>query len=366
MKHGFFKVAAATPIIKTADPSFNAENIIKMMEEAEKKGVKVLLFPELSLTGYTCNDLFFQSTLRKSTIDALDKIREKTKETGTVTVIGLPLEKNAKLYNTAVFLYKGEILGVVPKTYIPNYGEFYERRYFASAPAENGALSLFGASVPFGSKLLFAARAPEGLKIGVELCEDLWSAQPPSVFHAVNGATVIVNLSASDETVGKAEYRRNLISVQSARLAAGYVYADAGAGESTSDMVFAGHNVVAENGRILSESLPFSKKAAVSEIDVSFLLHERSKSANFGYEKDGGYLVVPYGAEAEETQLTRAYARFPFVPERESELGERAELILTMQAEGLKRRLAHIGAKTLVIGLSGTIIGLAFPIWIKL
>lgn len=164
MKHGFFKVAAATPIIKTADPSFNAENIIKMMKKAEKEGVKVLLFPELSLTGYTCNDLFFQSTLRKSTIDALDKIREKTKETGTVTVIGLPLEKNAKLYNTAVFLYKGEILGVVPKTYIPNYGEFYECRHFTPAPCENSVIAIGEESYPFGTKMILLRRSRPSLK----------------------------------------------------------------------------------------------------------------------------------------------------------------------------------------------------------
>ena len=353
MKDGFIKAAALTPQIRVADPAYNAEQVIQAAVEADLEGVRLMVFPELCLVGYTAGDLLYQETLLSAAQSALRRVAEGTSSVGAILFVGLPVRADGLIYNCAAALWRGRVLGVVPKRYLPNYGEFYERRYFASAPAENGALSLFGVSVPFGSKLLFAARAPEGLKIGVELCEDLWSAQPPSVFHAVNGATVIVNLSASDETVGKAEYRRNLISVQSAKLAAGYVYADAGAGESTSDMVFAGHNVVAENGRILSESLPFSKKAAVSEIDVSFLLHERSKSANFGYEKDGGYLVVPYGAEAEETQLTRAYARFPFVPERESELGERAELILTMQAEGLKRRLAHTGAKTLVIGLSG-------------
>ena len=353
MKDGFIKAAALTPQIRVADPAYNAEQVIQAAVEADLEGVRLMVFPELCLVGYTAGDLLYQETLLSAAQSALRRVAEGTSSVGAILFVGLPVRADGLIYNCAAALWRGRVLGVVPKRYLPNYGEFYERRYFASAPAENSALSLFGVSVPFGSKLLFAARAPEGLKIGVELCEDLWSAQPPSVFHAVNGATVIVNLSSSDETVGKAEDRRNLISVQSAKLAAGYVYADAGAGESTSDMVFAGHNVVAENGRILSESLPFSKKAAVSEIDVSFLLHERSKSANFGYEKDGGYLVVPYGAEAEETQLTRAYARFPFVPERESELGERAELILTMQAEGLKRRLAHTGAKTLVIGLSG-------------
>ena len=352
MKHGFFKVAAATPIIKTADPSFNAENIIKMMEKAEKKGVKVLLFPELSLTGYTCNDLFFQSTLRKSTIDALDKIREKTKETGTVTIVGLPLEKNAKLYNTAVFLYKGEILGVVPKTYIPNYGEFYECRHFTPAPCENSVISIGEESYPFGTKMIYASKESPELKIACEICEDLWVPAPPSIGHAMAGATIIVNPSASDELIGKKEYRRSLVSSQSSRLLAAYMYADAGYGESTQDMVFAGHNIIAENGSVLSESRLFENEMIITEVDLDKLSNERMRQNTFT-ANDEGYETIYFSMPLTNTRLTRKVEKRPFVPEDEGRRKERCETILEIQSEGLKKRIEHTNSKTAVIGISG-------------
>ncbi len=353
MKDGFVKVAAVTPQMKVADPAFNAEQAIIAVRNAASAGAKLVVLPELCLTGYTCGDLFYQETLLSASLDGLARIKEETKELDLILFVGLPVRVGGLLYNCAAVLARGKILGLVPKTFLPNYNEFYERRHFASALSENRTCDLFGESVPFGTKLLFEASEPIGLTVAVEICEDLWAAEPPSVRHAVNGATVIVNLSASDETVGKAEYRRNLVAMQSARLIAGYVYADAGEGESSTDMVFAGHNLVAENGKILAETPLFTNGVAVSEIDVSALLIERSKLANYPYERGNGYSTVRFSLEQAETQLTRDYARFPFVPSGEQALGERAELILTMQAAGLKRRLLHTNAKKLVIGLSG-------------
>lgn len=353
MKDGFVKVAAVTPQIKVADPAFNAEQAIAAARGAAKAGAKLVVLPELCLTGYTCGDLFYQEALLSAALSGLKRFKEETAELDALFFVGLPVRVGGLLYNCAAAVARGRVLGLVPKTFLPNYNEFYERRHFAPAPPENGTCDLFGEPVPFGSKLLFAADAPVGLTVAAEICEDLWTADPPSVHHAVNGATVIVNLSASDETVGKAEYRRNLVAMQSARLVAGYVYADAGEGESSTDMVFAGHNLVAENGRILAETPLFLNGSAVSEIDVSALLTERSKLANYAYARDRGYCTVRFSLEETKTQLTREYARLPFVPRGERELGERAELILTMQAAGLKKRLLSANAKKLVIGLSG-------------
>lgn len=352
MKHGFFKVAAATCNIKTADPSFNAKEIMKVMDKAEEEGVKVLLFPELSLTGYTCNDLFFQENLRKSAKEALFAVKEKSKETGAVTVVGLPLEKNSKLYNTAVFLYKGEILGIVPKSHIPNYGEFYECRHFTPAPEENSEIAVGNESYPFGTKIIFASHESPELKIACEICEDLWVPSPPGISHAMAGATLIVNPSASDELIGKKEYRRSLVSSQSSRLLSAYMYADAGYGESTQDMVFAGHNIIAENGSILAESRLFENGMIVTEVDLQKLSNERMKQNTF--ETGGsGYRTVWFSMPISETSLTRKIEKRPFVPEDEGRRQERCETILEIQAEGLKKRIEHTHSKTAVIGISG-------------
>lgn len=352
MKHGFFKVAAATAEIKTADPLFNADKITEIMEKAEEKRVKLLVFPELCITGYTCGDLFFQTALYDAALKALSYITEKSAKTGAVTIVGMPLLKDSKLYNTAIFIYKGKILGAVPKSFIPNYGEFYEGRYFAPAPEENSEILINGVSCPFGTKLIFASEQSPEFKIACEICEDLWVASPPSVSHALAGADVIVNLSASDEVIGKKEYREALVKNRSAHLLSAYIYADAGSGESTQDMVFSGHNIIAENGTILAESKLFSNGLTVTEIDLQRLSGERMKQNTFVSESKG-YETVYFSMPLEETEITRTIEKNPFVPKEEEKRASRCELILEIQAEGLKKRLLHTGAKTAVIGISG-------------
>lgn len=352
MRNGWIKCAAVTPLIKVADCGFNAVNIIDGARKAAKSGARVIVFPELCITGYTCGDLFYQETLLEGATGALFKIADKTSSCNAVIFVGLPLRKEGRIYNVAAVLCKGEILGFVPKSYLPNYNEFYEKRQFCSAPDRCGEVVIGGKAYPFGKDLLFCdVNVPE-LCIGAELCEDMWSVVPPGVEHALAGATVLVNLSASDETVGKAEYRRQLISSYSARLVCGLVYADAGRGESSTDMVFAGHNIIAENGKLLSQTELFENGSAVGEIDVKFLAHERSRLFNYDFkcrEHERIYFDLPTA----ETSLTRKYERLPFVPSEDAERSDRAKLILRMQAEGLAKRLQHTKAKTMVIGVSG-------------
>ena len=252
MRDGFISVAAGTPKIRVADCRYNAEQIFTLMREADKQGVKVLALPELCLTGYTCGDLFLQDTLLRGAEEGLQTILEATRNLEIVTALGLPVwdKWDNKLYNCAAIIQKGEILGLIPKVYLPNYGEFYEQRWFASGSGVEHGIELCGQHVSLCTNQTFACDTMPNLVIGVEICEDLWSALPPSTFHALAGATVIANLSASDETVGKAEYRRALVENQSARLLCGYLYASAGHGESTQDMVFAGHDLIAENGTL--------------------------------------------------------------------------------------------------------------------
>lgn len=352
MKHGFFKVAAATVDIKTADPYYNAEKIIEAMKKAEEERVKVLVFPELCVTGYTCGDLFFQESLLRSAESALLKIKEESVDTGAVTFVGVPLINNSKLYNCAAVLYNGEILGVVPKSFIPNYGEFYEMRHFSPAPEENSEIMIGDKLYPFGKKLIFAARELPMLKIACEICEDLWVPMPPSISHAAAGATLIVNPSASDELVGKREYRRALVAAQSSKILSAYLYADAGYGESTQDMVFSGHNMIAENGTIIAESALFENSVIVTEVDLAKLSFERMRMNTFGINEEG-YKTVFFTMAEEETRLTRKIEKRPFVPENDEARALRCEEILEIQAEGLKKRIEHTHCKTAVIGISG-------------
>ena len=352
MKDGFLKAAALSPALRVADCAYNVRQITEALHKAAARGVKLAVFPEFCLTGYTCGDLFLQRTLQTGALDALSALLAETQELDVVALVGLPLLVHGKLYNCAAVLCHGRILGLVPKTYLPNYGEFYEKRQFTPGSTEVELTEVCGQQVPFGTSLLFRCRQMPSFVLGVEICEDLWSALPPSTFHALAGATVIANLSASDETVGKAEYRRALVSNQSARLLCGYLYASAGHGESTQDMVFAGHDLIAENGAILSENAPFDGGCAETEIDCQRMEAERARNTSF--EPAGeGYQTVEFDLEPVETVLTRWIDPAPFVPGDPKRRAERCELILKMQADGLAKRLDHAHAKTAVIGISG-------------
>ena len=352
MKDGFLKAAAFSPALRVADCTYNAQQILADVQAAAARGVKLAVFPEFCLTGYTCGDLFLQHTLQTGALDALQTVLDGTRTLDTVVLVGLPLLVHSKLYNCAAVLCRGQLLGLVPKTYLPNYGEFYEKRQFTPGSTEVETTTVCGQQVPFGTSLLFRCRSMPSFVLGVELCEDLWSALPPSTFHALAGATVIANLSASDETVGKAEYRRALVSNQSARLLCGYLYASAGHGESTQDMVFAGHDLIAENGTLLAETAPFAGGIAETEIDCQRMEAERARNTSFELSRDG-YTTVEFDLELTETPLTRWIDPAPFVPGDPKRRAERCELILKMQADGLAKRLEHAHAKTAVIGISG-------------
>ncbi|MCI8594284.1 MAG: NAD(+) synthase [Oscillospiraceae bacterium] len=352
MRDGFVKVAAGTPKIRVADCRYNAEQIFTLMREADKQGVRVLCLPELCLTGYTCGDLFLQETLLKGAEDGLATILEATRNLDMLTALGMPVKYQNKLYNCATIIHKGEILGVVPKTNIPNYGEFYEARWFQPGCAADRLFTLCGQETFFGTDVLFTCETMPNLTVGVEICEDLWAAEPPSVKLAEGGATLILNLSASDEVVGKAAYRRQLVTGQSGRLVCGYVYADAGEGESSTDLVFAGHNLIAENGALLCERR-FAAGLTASEVDVDKLAYERQRMTTFRSDPQSRLIRFSFDLEPSATALTRYISPTPFVPEDAVDRGERCNEILYIAALGLKKRLEHTGAKTAVVGLSG-------------
>ena len=355
MRDGFICIAAGTPKIRVADCRYNAEQIFTMMREADKQGVKILALPELCLTGYTCGDLFLQDTLLDGAEEGLRTILEATRHLEILTALGMPVRNkwNSKLYNCAVVIQRGEIKGVVPKTYIPNYGEFYEQRWFASNPAANDSLLLCGEEIELTGRLLHECETVPGLVVGVEICEDLWAPEPPSTSLARAGATVILNLSASNEVVGKAAYRRQLVVGQSGRLCCAYVYADAGEGESTTDLVFTGHNMIAENGVLLAERR-FATGLTVSEIDVGRLVYDRRRMNTFTEQDRTVEIWRSYfQLEMAKTKLTRYVSPTPFIPENAADRAGRCEEILTIAALGLKKRLEHTGAKTAVVGLSG-------------
>ncbi len=352
MKDGFIKVAAATPKIKVGDTKYNSRQIIAQIKEAAENRAKIIVLPELCVTAYTCGDLFSQSALIDNAANAVFTIAEETKDLDILIAVGTPIGANNRLYNTAAVIKGGEILGFVTKTHIPNYSEFYEARHFASLK-DNTSVRLRGRDYPLGPKLIFCAEELSELKVGVEICEDLWVTNPPSGYLAENGATVILNLSASDEVITKSEYRRGLVSSQSARAVCGYVYADAGSGESTTDMVFAGHNIICENGTLLNQSKLFRNEIIYSDIDVNRIALDRRRMTTFDNQFNSGYSKIYFSTTVTETPLTRAFDPQPFVPKDKDKLKERCELIFTMQAEGLRKRLEHIGCKTVTIGISG-------------
>lgn len=349
MEYGFIKTAAITPKIEVADCARNAEVIAEGMEQAYQAGAQIVVFPELSLTGYTCGDLFLQESLIRGVSRALRHLAEKSLECpGMMSFVGLPVLFEQKLYNCAAVIQNGEILAFIPKKHLPNYSEFYEQRHFMPAPEENRRILWENKEIPFGNHILLACENMPALIIGAEICEDLWVASPPSIALAAAGATLIVNLSASDETIGKDEYRRSLVKGQSARLLCGYVYCDAGDGESTTDMVFAGHNLIAENGEILTESEPFHNGMIITEIDVERLLYDRRRMSTWVSQTEG-YEKIGFRLPQTRTKLTRPISCHPFVPADD----RRLEMILSMQANGLKKRLSHTHADRAVIGISG-------------
>ena len=350
MKDGFVSVACGTPKLRLADCNYNAEQTFTMMRKAEKTGVKVLVLPELGLTGYSCGDLFYQDTLLRSAEEALSTVLTATRNLEVVTAVGMPLRVNNKLYNCAVIIQKGTVLGVVPKTHLPNYSEFYEKRQFAAAPEENGTVTLLGKSVPFGNKLVFRCADMPDLALGFEVCEDMWAPCSPAVDLAAAGATVIGNLSASNDIIGKDSYRRQLVTMQSAKLLCGYVYSSCGEGESTSDVVFGAHQMIAENGTMLAERR-FDGGLLVSEVDVQKLCYERRRTQMF--DKTPAVWEIPFSLTVSETKLTRYVAPQPFVPEGKEDRDARCREILLIASLGLKQRLEHTGAKTAVVGLSG-------------
>lgn len=370
MKDGFIKVAACTPEIQVADVDFNVDKIISQLEKCREEGVKVAVFPELCITGYTCQDLFFQNALLDKAMEGVVKIAKTTADSDMLVAVGVPVRANGKLYNCAAVIQDGEVRAFVPKTHLPNYNEFYEARHFAPYRGECAAIDLreYGQLefIPPMEQTVFVCEEIPELVVGFELCEDLWVADPVSNYLAKAGATLICNLSASDEVIGKDSYRRQLVSNQSARLVAGYIYCSAGDGESTQDMVFSGHNIIAENGSILAESRLFENGITISEIDFKKLAFERRKistypaSAEWDYSsKDSGFLDKDnisrerFSLEIGETALTRKFAKTPFIPSNQAERNERCHLILQMQSHGLMKRIAHTHSKTVVIGISG-------------
>ncbi len=353
MEQGFVKVAAVTPKIKVADPKYNAKVICEKLREVYAKEAKVIVFPELCITGYTCADLFIQELLLEEAENALLYIVDATRGQDAVVMVGLPVVRDGRLYNVAAILQNGKILGMVPKANIPSYAEFYEGRHFTEGNTEVVSFYLKGEKIPFGTNLLFECTNLKGLVIGCEICEDLWVANPPATNHALMGATVIANLSASNVTVAKDQYRELLVKSSSARLLCGYIYASAGEGESTQDLVFGGHNLVAENGVILSESKHFKGETIYGDLDIQKILTERRRMGTFGKEPQQSYVRVPFTIQIAETKLNRTFGCMPFVPGDEETRNKRCEEILSIQSYGLKKRYEHTGLKTAVLGISG-------------
>ena len=353
MRQGFIKVAALTPKVTVADTQANRKEICRLMDEAEAKGAKILVFPELCITGYTCGDLFYQQVLLREAKKELLAIAKYTQRKDYLAFVGLPLEYNGKLYNVAAAVTQGKVLGLVPKTHIPNYNEFYERRHFAPGMKQPVPVALDEDTVvPMGTRVLFQCRQMPELKIGAEICEDVWAPNPPGVEHALAGATLLVNLSASDETTGKDMYRKSLVTGQSGRLICGYVYCSAGDGESTQDVVYSGHNLIAENGTLLAESRRFCNESIYTELDMVRLNEERRRMSTF-MTSDESYINVEFSLKEEKTELTRFVDPAPFVPGNKADREKRCEEIFMIQAMGLKKRLEHTYAATAVVGISG-------------
>ena len=353
MQQGFIKVAAVTPDIRVADPLYNRESVLKKVKEAAENGAVVIVCPELCLTGYTCNDLFLQELLLRQAKEALVWLMEQTVGLNALIFVGLPFEHLGKLYNVAAVINRGKLLGIVPKTHLPNYGEFYEQRHFTRGMEHSVPVCLGEHAVMMGTRMIFECREYPTLRVAAEICEDLWAPDPPSTYHALAGANLIVNLSASDETTGKDIYRRDLVKGQSARLLCGYVYCSAGEGESTQDIVFSGHNVIAENGTLLAQAERFTNEITYAEIDAERMNAERRRMTTFESRGQSDYRYESFSLEMRETELTRHVDPTPFVPSDMHDREKRCEEILAIQSMGLKKRLAHTGCQSAVVGISG-------------
>ena len=355
MKDGFIKVAAATPKIKVADPAYNTEEILKIIDETEKNGASILVFSELTISGYTCGDLFLQQPLLTECKNQLLRIVKATENKSMLVVVGCPIVIKQKLYNCAVVISDGSILGIVPKTHLPNYSEFYELRHFTSGEGLEEDL-WFGEEfgyVNVAVNQLFKCKEIPELVVACEICEDLWVPLPPSTYHAMAGATVICNPSASVETTTKESYRRSLVSNQSARLLAAYIYADAGEGESTQDVVYSGHHLICENGSVLAEAKRFTNEIIYADIDVQKLAAERRKMTSFPGGQTDDYFEQEFSLEVKENKIIRTFPKAPFVPDNQDERDKRCDEILSLQSMGLKKRLEHTNCKHAVVGISG-------------
>ncbi len=353
MNNGFIRIAAATPTIKVADCEYNAGEICKIIDEYASRDVQLLVLPELCITGYTCSDLFWQSLMLNNAIAQTKEIAKHLTDINMMVMVGLPYEHEGKLYNVAAVLYRGKVLGLIPKYNIPNYSEFYEARHFVSGNAIVEYTDFDGETIPIGMNILFRIKGMNDCVIGTEICEDVWVPDSPSISHALAGATIIANLSASDETTGKDIYRRNMILSQSAKLICGYIYADAGEGESSTDFVYAAHNMIAENGTMLGEAERFKNQGVVAEVDLDRIRNERRRMTTYRQNHSKDYIYIDVEMDKVELELTRKYDNAPFVPKNKNDRDKRCDEILSIQSMGLKTRLERAYAKSAVIGISG-------------
>lgn len=356
-EYGFVRCGASVPKIKVADVDFNVKQIVNQIIEAKEKQIQIICFPELCITGYSCGDLFYQDILIEKAKEGLEQILEETKKIDIISILGMPIKFENQLFNTGVVIQSGKILGIVPKTFIPNYSEFYEKRWFASSKnAKSNKISFLGQEVPFGTDILFKDKENEDICFGMEICEDLWAVESPSNKIALNGATIIFNLSASNEIVGKNEYRKNLVNMQSAKTITGYIYCSSGVNESTSDVVFSGASMIYENGKCLVENKRFDLESNLicADIDTKRLMSDRIKNISYMGNIDSlKYRIVEIEIKDKIKDLERTYEKFPFVPSDKKKINEICNEILNIQSYGLSKRLLHIGIKNVVIGISG-------------
>lgn len=353
MKDGFLKVACCTTDIKVGDTLYNTQKIINAYNAANADGVKLIAFPEMAVCGYTVGDLVFQETLLDAVRKGIKAIAKASEGKKTLGLVGAPLERCGKIYNCAAVFCDGKILGVVPKRFLPNYSEFYEKRHFSEYAGENDTIDIDGESVPFGQKLIFTARQLKYFTVCAEICEDIWVANPPSNAHTAAGANITVNLSASNEIVGKEEYRRKMVEMQAAKTDSAYLYVSAGQGESTTDTVFSGHNLICENGTLLAQSKLFTTGTLTADVDLERLVFARRKTSSYLSDRAADYLYIPFDTEIEETRLTRTFPQYAFVPENDEERARVCDRVLRLQAEGLAARVRHTQSKNLILGISG-------------